>query len=323
MIRYGKTINDERGCVHSIDNLIVEYAVSTFRAQTVLDELSQIFLETIPGWERSKNCREDLPACSKYQYFRSTIWGGGFHISYGHYKDFDKLTREWSVYPLLRVKFNPNKWISSPVFPRLVKWIEEWCDNGVIVKFDYAVDVPCLLSDITVHSRKEPGLFKGTRYYGQRNQHGRLKIYDKKAESELPDDTSRVEWTFCLGREIVFDDVLWLTRGPEPLPDVGVLSSQLMATCRILLDLRACGGDVEHALGYLDRRTRKKIEPYTVGTGVQLFDSGVAVLVVLLRYYCSLLSVSFSARGVNSISIGSDSDRMSLDDLEDDDVLPF
>ena len=189
------------------------------------------------------------------------------------------------------------------------------------MKFDYAVDVPARLKDIQVNSRKEPGLYKGTRYYGQRNKHGRLKIYDKKAESELPDDTSRVEWTFCFGKPIVFDTVVWLTNGPAPLPDVKELGKSY-AYARMLLDIRALGGDVQQALGYLDYRTAKKIEPYTIGSGVQLFDGGIDVLEKLLRSYCDALSLSFSAGGVNSISIGRSFVRLSNDDLEADE-LPF
>lgn len=322
MLSYSKNIIDPKSCTHSIDNLVVEYVVKSFRTETVLDELSKIFADTIPGWEREKNCKENLPACTKYQFFRSAIWGGGYSIQYGHYQDFDKLTREWSEYPLLRVKFNPNKWMNSPVFARLIAWLDAWCDNGVIVKFDYAVDVPCRIRDIEVHSRKEAGLYKGTRYYGQRNKHGRLKIYDKKAESELEQDTARVEWTFCFGKSIVFDDVVWMTNGPAPLPDVTELGSQSYALARMILTIRSLGGDPREALSLLNYRTQKKLEPYTIGTGVQLFDCGVKYLTELLYYYCSTLSVSFSADGVNAISIGNNFRRLSADDLESDE-LPF
>lgn len=323
MLSYGKNIKDTLGCTYSIDNLVVEYIVKSFNAKSVIDGLaSEVFSPTIPGWEKEKFSKTDLPACSAYSWFKSSIWGGGFYIQYGQYKDFDKVTREWSEYPLMRIKFNPNKYWSSPVLARLNDWIERECDTGVIVKFDFAVDVPARLRDIEVHSRKEPGLYKGTRYYGQRNKHGRLKIYDKKAESELPDDTARVEWTFCYGKPIVFDEVYWLTNGPVPLPDVKDLGSQAYSLARMLLAVRSLGGDVHECLSWLDRRTQKKLEPYTIGTGVQLLDSCFKHLSALLVFYCGALSVSFKADGVNQISIGNDFTRLSLDDLEADE-LPF
>lgn len=321
MLSYGKTHVDSLGCTHSLDNLVLEYCVKSFSQKIVLDELSQIFLKYIPGWERSKCCKENLPACSAYSWFKSSIWGGGFYLQYGHYRDFDKATREWSEYPLLRVKFNPNKYWSSPLLSPLVDWFDSNCDNGVLVKFDYAVDVPARIKDIQVNSRKEPGLYKGTRYYGQRNKHGRLKIYDKREESDLPVDTARVEWTFCYGKPIVFDSVVWLTDGPAPLPDARELGKSY-SLVRILLDLRACGGDVQQALSYLDYRTAKKIEPYTIGTGVQLLGGDTAVLENLLRSYCVPLSLSFMSDGVNGFSIGRDFVRVSSDDLESE-GLPF
>lgn len=317
MLSYGKTWTDSRRCVHSIDNLVAEFVVNSFSSKVVLDELSEIFRTSIPGWERSKSCKDNLPACSNYCWFRSSIWGGGFYIQFGHYQDFDKSTREWSEYPLLRLKFNPNKYWSSPVLSPLLSWISLNCDNGVLVKFDYAIDVPARLNDIQVNSRKEPGLYKGTRYYGQRNKHGRLKIYDKKAESELPDDTVRVEWTFCFGKPIVFDRVVWLTNGPAPLPDVRELGKSY-AYAQLILYINSLGGDPQQALGYLDSRTAKKLEPYTIGSGVQLMDGCLDILTFLLRSYCDALSLSFSSDGVNSISIGRHFERLSNDDLEAD-----
>lgn len=323
MLSYGKNIKDPLGCIHSIDNLVVEFIVKNFNAKSVIDGLAaEVFAPTIPGWEKGKFSKTDLPACSAYSWFKSSIWGGGFYIQYGQYKDFDKVTREWSEYPLIRIKFNPNKYWNSPVLARLNDWIERECDTGVIVKFDYAVDVPARLRDIEVHSRKEPGLYKGTRYYGQRNKHGRLKIYDKKAESDLPDDTARVEWTFCYGKPIVFDDVYWMTNGPAPLPDAKELGLQTYNTARLLLGIRSLGGDVSEYLAMYDRRTQKKLEPYTIGTGVQLLSSCFSQLSALLVFYCDALSVSFNSDGVNKISIGNTFTRVSMDDLEADE-LPF
>lgn len=321
MLSYARNIVDSLACVHSIDNLIVEYVVKSVHKEKVLDDLAALFSSACQGWEREKKCKVDLPNCSKHQHFKSSIEGSGIYILYGHYHEWDEVHNEYTVLPLLRVKFNPNKWMNSPVFALLDSWISAWCDNGVLVKFDYAVDIPCRLRDIQVHSRKEPGLFKGTRYYGQRNKHGRLKIYDKKAESELDHDVTRVEWTFCYGRPLSFDDVYWLTCGPLPLPDASELGLQTYNTARLLLGIRSLGGNVEEFLSLYDRRTRKKLEPYTIGTGVQLF-TGVTQLVSLLEYYCDALSVAFSCGGVNGFSIGSPLSRQSLDDL-DGDELPF
>lgn len=322
MLSYGKIIIDDLGCTHSIDNLVVEYICRNHNTEAVIDSLaSSVFEPSIPGWEKSKCSKIGFPACSAYAWFKSSIWGGGYYVQYGQYRDFDKATREWSEYPLLRVKFNPNKYLSSPVYERLCAWLDRECEYGVIVKLDYAVDVPTRLCDVVVHSRKEPGLYKGTRYFGQRNKHGRLKIYDKRAESDLPADSTRVEWTLCHGKPLVFDEVLWFTNGPAPLPDARTLGKGY-AIARLLLDIRALGGDVQQALGYLDYRTAKKLEPYTIGSGVQLLSGCSKALESLLQTYCDVMSLSFSCEGVNGFSVGAQFKRLSLDDLEADE-LPF
>ena len=323
MLSYAQNIKDSLGCVHSIDNLVVEFAVKDWNTGSVLDSLVKIFSDAIPGWERSKCCKENMPACSKFSWFKSAIWGGGFNVKYGHYRNLDKATREWDEFPLLRVEFNPNKYWHSPVLKQLLAFFDTNCDNGCLVKFDYAVDVPARSCDIVVHSRKEPGLYKGTRYYGQRNKHGRLKIYDKKAEADLPDDTTRVEWTFCLGKPIVFDNVLMLTNGPAPLPDAKTLGGASYNIARLLLNIRSLGGDVAESLSLFDPKTQKKLEPYTIGSGVQLLGADIVQLSALLLAYCNALSVSFHADGVNKVSIGTPVARASTDDLENDDRLPF
>lgn len=321
MISYAKTLTDSSGCVHSIDNLVVEYLVRSTGQDFVLSSLAhEVFEPVIVGWTLQDNSKSDNSPCSAYNWFRSSIWGGGFYLQFGQYRDFDKLTREWFELPVLRVKFNPNKYSDSPVLARLLDWIKRECDNGVLVKLDYAVDIPARLSDIRVRSRKEPGLFKGTRYYGQRNKHGRLKLYDKKLESALSSDLTRVEWTFCHGKPLSFDDVFWVTRGPKPLPDISELSPQTRTLALLLLEIRSLGGDVASSLGLLDSRTAKKIEPYTLGEGVRLLsDSCLTSFGALVEHYCDVLSVSFASGGVN---IGYPLSRFSLDDLEDD-SLPF
>ena len=321
-LRYSKKIIDKLGCTHSIDNLVIEYCVKSYAVDFVFDSLSQIFSKCLSEWSLDTHSKKDRLPSSKYQYFRSAIWGGGFDIQYGHYQDYDRLTREWSVFPLLRVKFNPNKYLDSALSRHLLAWLSEWCDSGVLVKFDYAVDILCRPCDLVVFSRKEYGLHKGTRYFGQRNKHGRLKVYDKRAESELDYDLTRCEWTFCCRKPISFDDVLWLTSGPAPIPDVTELGKQSYTLARMLLRIRALGGDPLEEFNLLDYRTRKKLEPYTIGVGVRLFECDCSCLKELLAYYCASFSVSFRSTGVNPIEFGSDFQRLSADDLEDD-SLPF
>lgn len=319
MLSYGKHFIDDLGCTHSIDNLVLEYIVFSFNQHSVISSLASVFSRCIDGWNESEFTKTDMTPCSKFSWFRASLWGGGFYLQYGQYRDYDQLDRTWSEYPLLRIKFNPNKHLNTSLCSELFNWVRLNCDNGALVKFDYAIDVPCCSTNLVVSSRKEPGLFKGTRYFGQRNKHGRLKIYDKREESELPSDMTRVEWTFCFGKPIVFDDVLFLTSGPLPIPDFTALSPRTAALVRLVLMIRSLNGDPCEALAQLDPRTRKKIEPFTIGTGVRLVQ-GFDSLAFLLDYYCSTFNVSFSSTGVNPLRFGSVTSLTSSDDIESEDM---
>lgn len=330
-VPYCYSYTDQRSCVHSIDMLHIDFWVDSYRGERVLRSIAPFFASHVPGWSFDQFTKLDLPACSRYQYFQSAIWGGGFHIAYGQYKSVDRVDHTVDVLPVLRVKFNPNKCARSPLFADLFSWIHGHCYDGMIVRFDYAVDVPCQLADLVVSSRKEPGLYKGTRYFGQRHHHGHVKIYDKSKEqadrghSDLPDHPiTRVEYTFVTGKPLGFDSICWLTRGPLPLPDQTELSPCALAYCRILRDLRASGGDVLQALEYIDRRTREKVKPYTIGSGVQLLED-TEILTRLLSQYCVVYNITYQSGGVNPVRFGPALCRYfdPVDDLEADDQVPF
>ena len=53
-----------------------------------------------------------------------------------------------------------------------------------------------------------------------------------------------------------------------------------------------------------------------------VYSSCLSQLTGLLKFYCDELSVSFRSDGVNQIDIGADFKRISIDDLEADE-LPF
>ena len=48
--------------------------------------------------------------------------------------------------------------------------INKFCLDATLNRYDYAIDVPCKLSDAVFNTRKEKGLYKGTRCFGQRNK---------------------------------------------------------------------------------------------------------------------------------------------------------
>lgn len=298
MLSYAIKKTDKNGCVHSVDNLIIEFIVKNYDHKRIMDMLADLFEKTVDGWEREKNERFDSPASSRFAWFRSAVWCDGFYIQVGQFGEYDKETKRFWEIPLLRIKFNPNKYLESPFFDAFLGWSLEWCECGHIVKFDYCIDVPVVPASLLINSKKDYGVFKGTRYYGQRNKHGHLKIYDKAKESGLESPLTRCEWTFQENKEIAFDDITWIIEPPKAEYDGLEIGPKSMGYVKLIAMIRNLGGDVQEALSFLDRRTQKKIEPYTVGSGIKLLSHDTQYLEWVLQYYCDVLSVSYSGQNV-------------------------
>lgn len=188
---------DPDGYIHSIDNLILTYYMENIGTKAV-----QRFLESVQAlkeefsmfqlnyWEKL-----DLNPCRKYSFYQHAIHlDDGIYLLIGHYKDFDKEKGEMYTFPMIRLELNPNKHADKPILKALMDLINQSCYNGYLDRYDYAIDIPLPPKEVQVFdSRKEKGLYKGTRYYGQRNKNGFCRIYDKAKEQGLETPLTRVE----------------------------------------------------------------------------------------------------------------------------------
>ena len=159
---------------------------------------------------------------------------------------------------VLRMDFNPNNCAGNPVLDSLMEFLgkctEEIPYTWSLSRVDYALDIPGTPSDFYVLSRKAETFYENTRYYGDRKATGRLKVYDKrqeridKARVDIGHDLTRFEWTQRGNRDFNFrfDDIA------EYTPDAGGTYGALLQFCRPEM--------VNHALGVLDKRTRKKVK---------------------------------------------------------------
>lgn len=159
---------------------------------------------------------------------------------------------------VLRVDYNPNKCVENPVLVSLMQFLSK-CSEDIpytwsLSRVDYAMDIQGSPSGFYVLSRKAETFYENTRYYGERSATGRMKIYDKrqeridKAREDIGYDLTRFEWTQRGNRDFNFrfDDIAIYT------PDSGGTYGALLQYCRPEL--------INHALGVLDKRTRKKIK---------------------------------------------------------------
>lgn len=259
-MRYFSEVKDDDGYVHSVDMVIVDYFLKcnySLATGKLLDAL-----KLVDGFEADKNSSLDNYPNFKYMFYVDMIWFDGMVLYFGKYASYDKVNKSWTKLDMMRLKVNPNKHMDSPALKIVLDFIQGWCADGYLVRWDYAVDVPVKIADVMViGSRKEKGLYKGTRYYGQRHKHGYLKVYDKSKEQGLEEPLTRLEYTFEAGLPYSWDNIV--IRAPVTHSDASVfVSGQARLYLDMLIDIKALGGEIEPYLERMHYNTYKKIEPF-------------------------------------------------------------
>lgn len=163
----------------------------------------------------------------------------------------------------VRIQFNPNKHLASPVITRFFDWYKRMSDAFLMKgwtypvhwrwrRVDYAFDVPLGMDEVCLLSRKEEAYQYTTRYYGKRGKNGHTRVYDKRAEyNRHPNNTPRMkevltrfEWEQHSEQDVTFDKPLIYGDIPKQYQWLRFIK---------LGELNAC-------LKTLDKRTRKKIK---------------------------------------------------------------
>lgn len=262
IVKYFNSIVDKDGYVHSIDNVVVTWYLKC-SVKLAIEKIRELKEKYIPEnyWERL-NCS----ACQKWSWYQNHIHvENGIYISLGRYKEYDRNEKKWYVFPLFKLEVNPNKHYDKPIYQGIVEFVREWCTDGYINKHDYAIDVPFEPDSVKVYgSRKEPGLYKGTRYWGQRNKHGYLRIYDKQKESGLKGCLTRIEHTLCGNKPVSFENV-YIAKFEGIEADVSELDGLNKGIVKMILLLKQHGEDYEDCIKDFNYRRRKKIEPFIAG----------------------------------------------------------
>lgn len=267
MMTYHEPIQDQKGNIHSIDMVYCTYYAKC-QVSTILDKLRQ-FHERHPEVPYEEHL--DRPSHSKYDFFRDGIRIGGAYVDLGKYQNYDRLTKTFDIFDMFQLRVNPNKYFDKPWFQELLGMLLDVGTSGFLRKYDYAVDIPTEPKNVKVlNSRKEPGLFKGTRYYGQSGRHGYTKVYDKKKEREKIDPdmtpTTRVETTLFANNEISLEEVAILD-GSAVKTDLSELNDTDKAIVEMYRELRVLGSEYELRLG---RKKMEKLKDYLTGGYVVL-----------------------------------------------------
>lgn len=306
-MRYYNQKISSQGYVHSIDMVYVQY-FSRLSPKGILEEIRKVH-ENYPDVRYEEHL--DRPKHNKYDFFRDGVAFGGAYIDMGKYTDYCKETKEFHLLPMMQLRVNPNKYYGENWLDDLIAIMKEFGSSGWLRKFDYAVDIPCSLDMVKVFkSRKEKGLYKGTRYFGQAGRHNYCKIYDKQKDMKRQgvdiDVLTRVEHTIFADKVPSLEAVFVLSDNSVK-EDLSDLKDTERAIVTMYRELKALGSDYELVLG---RKMTKKLTDYLVGS------------YVLLDYGNYLFELVENIKVVFDVSDVMPSDMLLLQ-VEDDEVLPF
>lgn len=304
-MNYYNPIISQNGIVHSIDMVYVQY-FSYLTPKILLQEIRALH-EKFPDIRYEEHL--DRPRHSKYDFFIDGVVFGGAYIDMGKYTDYDKENKKFRLLPMFQLRVNPNKYMHELWFQSLLKMLLSFGSSGYLRKYDYAVDIPVSPCNVKVFkTKKEPGLYKGTRYYGQAGRHNYCKIYDKQADMKRfgvdTDAKTRVEHTLFANKEPSLEQVYILSNRTVK-SDLSELNDTDRAIVSMYRELKLLGSDYELNLG---RRKMETLKDYIIGD------------YVVLEYGDILSDLVDNIKNVfNATSIADDSEFMQVDEEE----LPF
>jgi len=152
---------------------------------------------------------------SQYHYNLTVGQGGGaVHIGYKHNGSKERLKGY-----TLRLEVNPSKQLSKSVQKGTERFADVFAETfmksrKLIKGVDIAFDVPVPLKDVMPVSLtgRERSIIKGTTYFGDSGQDGRLKVYDKKKELQkkqgvqvVEEHLTRIEYSSRLEKPITIN----------------------------------------------------------------------------------------------------------------------
>jgi hypothetical protein len=232
----------------------------------------------------------DINACRKYSFAKDFIHvDDGITLFFGsQIEKLDKAVKGGEKYftlPLVKLEINPNKHADKPVLKELLEIIRSESYDARILRYDYAIDIPKSPDDVQVFStNKEKGLFKGTRYFGQRNKNGFTRIYDKQKEQGLDSPLTRVETVVSLTKgtkNISFEKVY--VKNDSKQNEAVKLTKTDEAIIELCELLRNNGLDYEKGLEKLEPRKKRFIREQLGNTNYNLLELDKKIIEKLLK----------------------------------------
>lgn len=190
MLSYNNYVTDKDGNTYSTDMVRVSLAADKASYQHIFDTVFQ---------------NEDYKKVTYKQSFKELQYHHFFAIDYygsGVVKmgvSLNGTTRDQARGGY--IEFNPNRFSNCEAFWEDYGRILDCIPDACLSRFDLAIDIPCPRDKLMlVKDGREYACFSKssvdiTEYLGQRNQPGRVKLYNKQLESALDYPLSRLEIT--------------------------------------------------------------------------------------------------------------------------------
>lgn len=208
-----------------------------------------------------------------YRYFMTVSNQQGEKAVFGF--GFNGTNREDSLKGF--IEFNPNK--IDYVQKMTIDTVCGLCHSVEVTRCDVAIDIPMnrrlchLVKDNRHYTKETSSLDNTTEYLGRRNTVGRVKVYNKKLESNLDYELTRLEIT------TEPNIALFRAHLPKVRVDVENFQNELnMALYELKPNTRALVEALKlleydnklECMAFLDRRSRKQIEPFVFGDTKEL-----------------------------------------------------
>lgn len=169
------------------------------------------------------------------------------------------------------IEFNPNKCMYNFMFKEILDKLFSITLDRQVVRFDLAIDIPVPKHLVSlVKDGRNYQYIKSkdseSEYLGVRNKSGFVKLYDKKAESNLDYDLTRLEITASL------DGINFPVVKVKGLQQ-SLIFGDLNSTERVLVQLLDLVDNKKIYLSQLNYRRRKKIEEFLGEETLQLDEN--------------------------------------------------
>lgn len=277
-LKYFNAFVDENNYIYSIDKVSISFSMDVGNNEN-LDSLLNDLKDLNKKYEYICTIFDNCAPRSSLGWTKHLLkYSGGFVVFIGYWSKKSKMDSDWSTLYYVRIEFNPNKNLvdnvnyslsddissvytnNTDLIRNVIKTIRYYCSKYEYKRCDFAIDIPTKIDYVILpQSLKRKQNYGTTKYFGSPGSHGRLKIYDKKTESCLDYDLTRVEYTFKANNKIKWENIMVIDKSKDILDIDLNITSNTETIVKLCMALKSAGLDYGEYLKNLNPRKRKEV----------------------------------------------------------------